>query len=119
MAEPLRSWRLRRPGDGAEMLIEPQARLRVNEMRLAVEMADAGIGILLCPLLQCRDEVARGSLVRVLPDWMPQPRHVYAVWTQRRYLPARVRVLLEHLAAFAAGNPLLNDALDGQGATLP
>ncbi|MGK5021484.1 LysR family transcriptional regulator [Janthinobacterium sp. LB2P10] len=111
VAEPLRTWRLRRPGDGAEMLIEPQARLRVNEMRLAVEMADAGIGILLCPLLQCRDEVARGSLVRVLPDWMPQPRHVYAVWTQRRYLPARVRVLLEHLAAFAADNPLLNAAL--------
>ncbi|MEG2034689.1 MAG: substrate binding domain-containing protein, partial [Janthinobacterium sp.] len=85
VAEPLRSWRLRRPGDGADMVIAPQARLRVNEMRLAVEMADAGIGILLCPLLQCRDEVARGSLVRVLPDWMPQPRHVYAVWTQRRY----------------------------------
>ncbi|MNT91378.1 LysR substrate binding domain protein [compost metagenome] len=53
--------------------------------------------------------MASGSLVRVLPDWMPQPRHVYAVWTQRRYLPARVRVLLEHLAAFAAGNPLLNE----------
>ena len=55
--------------------------------------------------------MASGSLVRVLLDWMPQPRHVYAVWTQRRYLPARVRVLLEHLAAFAAGNPLLNEEL--------
>ncbi|WP_312438590.1 LysR family transcriptional regulator [Janthinobacterium sp.] len=109
VAEPLRTWRLRRPGDGAEMVLQPQARLRVNEMRLAVEMAQAGIGVLLCPMLQCRDEVADGRLVRVLPDWMPQPRHVYAVWTQRRYLPARVRVLLEHLAAFAEKTPLLND----------
>lgn len=109
VAEPLRTWRLRRPGDGVEMVIQPQARMRVNEMRLAVEMAEGGIGILLCPLLQCRQELAEGRLARVLPDWMPQPRHVYAVWTQRRYLPARVRVLLEHLAAFAQDNPLLSD----------
>lgn len=107
VAEPLRTWRLRRPGDGAEVVVQPQARIRVNEMRLAVEMAHAGLGILLCPLLQSRHEVADGSLVRVLPQWMPEPRHVYAVWTQRRYLPARVRVLLEHLADFAAASPLL------------
>lgn len=109
VAEPLRTWRLRRPDDGAEVVMQPQARIRVNEMRLAVEMAHAGLGILLCPLLQSRIEVADGSLVRVLPDWMPPPRHVYAVWTQRRYLPARVRVLLEHLAEFAAASPLLQE----------
>jgi LysR family transcriptional regulator, transcriptional activator AphB len=109
VAEPLRTWRLHRPGDGVEVVIQPQARIRVNEMRLAVEMAHAGLGILLCPLLQSRLEVADGSLVRVLPDWMPPPRHVYAVWTQRRYLPARVRVLLEHLADFAAASPLLQE----------
>lgn len=109
VAEPLRTWRLRRPGDGAEVVLQPQARIRVNEMRLAVEMAHAGLGILLCPLLQSRIEVADGSLVRVLPDWMPPPRHVYAVWTQRRYVPARVRVLLEHLAEFAAASPLLQE----------
>lgn len=114
VAEPLRTWRLRRPGDGVEMVIQPQARMRVNEMRLAVQMAEGGVGILLCPLLQCRQEVADGRLLRVLPDWMPQPRHVYAVWTQRRYLPARVRVLLEHLSAFAQQCPLLNDDGGGQ-----
>jgi LysR family transcriptional regulator AphB len=109
VAEPLRTWRLHRPDDGFEVVIQPQARIRVNEMRLAVEMAHAGLGILLCPLLQSRMEVADGSLVRVLPEWMPPPRHVYAVWTQRRYLPARVRVLLEHLAEFAAASPLLQE----------
>jgi len=109
VAEPLRTWRLHRPDNGVEVVLQPQARIRVNEMRLAVEMAHAGLGILLCPLLQSRLEVADGSLVRVLPEWMPPPRHVYAVWTQRRYLPARVRVLLEHLADFAAASPLLQE----------
>lgn len=109
VAEPLRTWRLRHPTSGAEVAIQPQARFRVNEMRLAVEMAESGIGILLCPLLQSRDLLDAGRLVRVLPDWMPEPRHVYAVWSQRRYLPARVRVLLEHLAEFASVTPSLQD----------
>jgi LysR family transcriptional regulator AphB len=109
VAEPLRTWRLRRPDNGAEVVVQPQARIRVNEMRLAVDMALAGLGILLCPLLQSRDEVAAGTLVRVLPAWMPQPRHVYAVWTQRRYLPPRVRLLLDHLADFTAASPLLQE----------
>lgn len=109
VAEPLRTWRLRHPGNGAEVSLQPQARFRVNEMRLAVEMTAAGIGILLCPLLQSRDLLDAGQLTRVLPDWMPEPRHIYAVWPQRRYLPARVRVLLEHLAAFAAATPSLQE----------
>ena len=109
VAEPLRQWRLRNPASGAEVVLQPQARLRVNELRLAVEMAEAGLGVLLCPLLQCRDGIDSGALVRLLPQWMPPPRYVYAVWTQRRYLPARVRALLEHLAAFAAAHPLLKE----------
>jgi LysR family transcriptional regulator AphB len=109
VAEPLRHWRLRNPGTGAEEVIEPQARLRVNEMRLVVEMAEAGLGITLCPLLQCRDHIVAGTLVRLLPQWMPEPRNVYAVWAQQRYMPARVRAFLDHLVDFAAGNPLLND----------
>lgn len=107
VAEPMRSWRLRHPASGKEVVLQPQARLRINEMRLAVEMAQAGLGVLLCPLLQCQDLLDNGSLVRVLAQWMPEPRHVYAVWPQQHHLPARVRALLEHLAAFAADHPLL------------
>ena len=45
--------------------------------------------------------------MRLLPGWLPHERGVYAVWSQQRYLPARVRALLEHLAAFTAQHPLL------------
>lgn len=107
VAEPLRQWRLRDPGGAGDVLVQPQARLRVNEMRLAVEMAEAGMGILLCPQLQCADQLRAGTLVPVLPGWAPEERYVYAVWSQQRYLPARVRALLEHLAAFAAASPAL------------
>jgi LysR family transcriptional regulator AphB len=70
-------------------------------------MAEAGLGIALAPELQCHAGLQAGTLVRLLPGWMQRQRSVYAVWSQQRYLPARVRALLEHLAAFTAGHPLL------------
>lgn len=107
VAEPLRQWRLLDPASGAETLIQPQPRARVNEMGLAVQMAVAGLGIVLCPMTQCRDGLRSGALRSLLSDWMPAPRPVYAVWSQQRYLPARVRALLEHVAEFCAAQALL------------
>ena len=105
---PLREWRLKHPTTGALIVLHPDARLRINELRLAVIMAEAGLGIVLAPELQCHASLESGALVRLLPEWMPDtPRSVYAVWSQQRYLPARVRALLEHLAAYTAQHPLL------------
>lgn len=109
VAEPLRQWRLRNPSDNTETVIQPHPRFRTDEMRLAVSMAEAGAGILLCPKIQCHAGLEAGNLVALLSDWMPEPRHIYAVWSQQRYLPARVRALLEHLAEFIAGYPLLKE----------
>jgi LysR family transcriptional regulator AphB len=107
VSEPMRRWRLCDPANGSETVIEPQARMRVNDMGLAVKMAKAGLGIFLSPLSQCHDSLQDGSLQQILPEWMPDARDVYAVWSQQRYLPARVRALLEHLSDFAAADPLL------------
>ena len=105
---PLREWRLQDPASGAVTVLRPEPRVRVNEVRLAVLMAEAGLGIVLAPELQCHASLEAGVLVRVLPEWLSHERSVYAVWSQQRYLPARVRALLEHLAAFTARHPLLN-----------
>lgn len=107
VAEPLRIWHLRAPG-GADATLTPNPRARTNEMRLAVSMAEAGLGILLCPLVQCHDALDAGRLTALLPGWLPPARPIYAVWPQQRYLPARVKALLDYLAAFIAAEPLLN-----------
>lgn len=107
VAEPLRQWKLRKPQENAEMVIRPQPRFRVDEMRLAVSMAEAGIGILLCPEIQCRASIESGRLVTLLPDWMPAPRQIYAVWPQQQYMPARVRALLDYLVEFVAASHLI------------
>jgi len=104
---PLREWHLQDPDTGAQTVLHPEPRVRVNEVRLAVMMAEAGLGIVLAPELQCHASLESGALVRLLPGWTSRVRSVYAVWSQQRYLPARVRALLEHLAAFTAQHPLL------------
>lgn len=107
VATPLRQWFLRDPATGAETVLRPTPRLRADEMRLAVDAACAGLGVLLCPTTLTRDPIARGALVPVLDAWTPQRRPVFAVWSQQRYLPARVRALVDHLEAFLAADPLL------------
>lgn len=55
------------------------------------------------PSMFIRDDLARGALVRVLPDWAPRPDIIHAVYASRRgQLPA-VRALLDFLVeAFRA-----------------
>ncbi|KMK18197.1 LysR family transcriptional regulator [Pluralibacter gergoviae] len=50
---------------------------------LGLKMAAlAGGGLLLQPEILVRRELARGELVRVLNDWLPQPRPVTLLWRQ-------------------------------------
>lgn len=108
LAEPLMEWRLqcRSSGEWLQLPPPPNARLRVNEIRLAVDMACDGLGILYCPLSQVHHALADSRLLRALPDWRGDARDIYAVWPQQRHLPARVRVLLDYLVGFTADHPL-------------
>ncbi|MFC4299097.1 LysR family transcriptional regulator [Castellaniella hirudinis] len=106
---PLQEWPLRDPATGVELIVRPTARLRTNEMRLAVAAAEAGQGILLCPATLILDSIARGTLTSLLDDWMPAPRPLFAVWPQQRYLPARVRALVDHLQTFVETAPIFGD----------
>lgn len=108
VAEPLNGFALTAP-DGAVVRVPPQPapRLRANDLALPVDMACAGLGLLLVPLVQCHTALADGRLRRVLPGWAPPERAVVAVWPRQRQLPARVRALVELLCDHAAREPLL------------
>jgi len=104
--EPLSSWQFRHRDGDEPYTLNPAGRCRVNELELAVSLAEAGLGLLYCPLMFCAEAVAAGRLVRLLPDWRLPQRPLYAVWPQQQ-LPRKVRVLLEHLSEFAQREPLL------------
>jgi len=107
IATPLQDWSLRDPASNEAITLHPVPRLRADEMRLAVCAAEDGLGVLLCPTTLTRDAIAHGRLTRVLEGWTPRRRPVFAVWSQQRYLPARVRALVDHLQRFIEGDPLL------------
>jgi DNA-binding transcriptional LysR family regulator len=59
-----------------------------------------GHGIGLLPSTYCHEALERGSLVRLLPKWSSAQIPVFAVYTNRKFLPTRLSVFLKALAAW-------------------
>jgi Transcriptional regulator len=59
-----------------------------------------GHGIGLLPSTYCDEEFAHDRLVRMLPKWTSPPIPVFAVYPSRKFLPLRLSVFLEALAAW-------------------
>jgi DNA-binding transcriptional LysR family regulator len=59
-----------------------------------------GHGVGLLPSTYCDEALARGSLVRLLPKWTSSQIPVFAVYPTRKFMPSRLRVFLEALAAW-------------------
>ena len=59
-----------------------------------------GHGIGLLPSTYCDEALASGALVRLLPKWTSPPIPVFAVYSNRKFMPLRLSVFLEALAAW-------------------
>jgi DNA-binding transcriptional LysR family regulator len=59
-----------------------------------------GHGIGLLPSTYCDGALASGALVRLLPKWSSAQIPVFAVYSNRKYLPLRLSVFLNSLAAW-------------------
>jgi len=91
------SWQLQGP-DGAQALVHHHPRLITRGMIALRFAALAGVGVVQLPTMMIRDELARGELVRVLPDWAPRRAVVQMVFASRRGQLPSVRALLDFLA---------------------
>jgi DNA-binding transcriptional LysR family regulator len=59
-----------------------------------------GHGVGLLPSTYCDEALARGSLVRLLPKWTSSQIPVFAMYPTRKFMPSRLRVFMEALAAW-------------------
>jgi DNA-binding transcriptional LysR family regulator len=59
-----------------------------------------GHGIGLLPSTYCEEALAGGALVRLLPKWTSPQIPVFAVYSNRKFLPLRLNVFLKALAAW-------------------
>jgi len=59
-----------------------------------------GHGIGLLPSTYCDEAVAKGRLIRLLPDWSSPQIPVFAVYSSRKFQPLRLSLFLQALAAW-------------------
>jgi len=71
-----------------------------RDINSASAFVHRGHGIGLLPATVCDEAIAKGKLIRLLPKWMSSPVPVFALSSSRKFLPLRLSVLLEELAAW-------------------
>jgi len=57
----------------------------------------AGVGIAVTPLWLIHDALAEGKVKVILADYRPTPLEVHAVYPDRRFVPSRVGLFIDHL----------------------
>jgi DNA-binding transcriptional LysR family regulator len=77
----------------------PQRRVCANSPALLLAMASAGQGVALAPPGFAYEAVRAGRLVLLLPEWATAPIAAWAVFPERRLMPAKTRALIEMMAS--------------------
>ena len=90
-------WDLYGP-DEAHLAIHHQPRLVTRDMSTLRNAALVGVGLVQLPMMMVHEQIGRGELVHVLPQWAPRPEIIHAVFPTRRGLLPSVRALIDFLA---------------------
>jgi DNA-binding transcriptional LysR family regulator len=98
-----RSWSFRH--DGAVLSVEVEGRIQVASGEGVTACAKAGLGLAMASAWMCRAELDSGALVAVLGDYALEPVDVHAVFPGGPHPSAKLRALVDHLAAVLARPP--------------
>lgn len=103
------------PFEGPEgpFRVRVRGRLRASSSDAVRTAVLEGMGLGLMPVWMLGPELRSGAAVPVLEDWCPTALPIQAVFPSRRQVPARVRAVVEHLAAEFRLDPLLTDYAAG------
>lgn len=66
--------------NGEEVKISYRPNICVNNVEASYQLAKLDVGLAAPPNYLIKNDIIRGDIVRVLPDWELQPLHVYAIW---------------------------------------
>ncbi len=82
----------------ADKVIDIEARVVVNNIGMAREIAIGGLGLGILPNVMCKNDVAASRLVRLLPDWRSPPLQASAFYSGRRRMPRKTRAFIDFLS---------------------
>jgi DNA-binding transcriptional LysR family regulator len=89
------TWRFDGPEGGVDVRVMP--RMTSNNGDTGVEVCIQGGGIHLWPTFLVEEQLKKGELVEVLPDFRASTFGIYAVYPSRKHVPAKVRALVDFL----------------------
>lgn len=89
------TWRLRRGSETREVRV--QTRVSVPDPSIIHQLTLAGVGVALLSQGVGRHDVDQGLLVRLLPDWEPDPVELCALYSSRLSASPNLRAFLEFL----------------------
>lgn len=90
--------------NGEPTSVPVTGRIEVNSPQAARSAAIAGLGFATLPDFIARPALDDGSLVELLDGYLPSGGGIFAVYPHRRYLPAKVRVLVDFLVQWFKQN---------------
>ena len=91
-------WHMRGP-DGGQLPLRHSPRYWATDMVALRHAAVAGVGLGPFPLIFTAEQLAEGSLVKILPEWIFPKDAIHAVFPTRRGLLPSVRMFLDYVAA--------------------
>ncbi len=91
----LYSWELEH--DGQEVRFEPRAWVVTNDASVMLDLVRSGAGLACVLSHMVVDDLARGSLVRVLADWCPPFPGYFLYHPSHRHVPAKLRAFIDFL----------------------
>ena len=80
-----------------EVSVEFSPRLICNDLILLRQAALSELGIASLPAFLCKHDLAEGRLVEVLPGWQAVDMSFYALFSDPKGVPVRVRSLIDYL----------------------
>jgi DNA-binding transcriptional LysR family regulator len=95
--------------DGKTISIPVKGRYHVNSTEGVREGIFAGLGIGMIPTFHFSDEIAKGRVKVLLKKYQPEPFPIHAVYPSRRFVPLKVRAMIDYLADEFRLDPRLSD----------
>ena len=92
-----RGWLLRDALDGEVVSIKVSGNFECNDGAVLHEWALAGKGLAWRSMWEVGTDLASGRLVSVLDEYTAPPMGIFAIFPQRKHLPLRVRLFVDHL----------------------
>ena len=88
-------WRFTR--NGIEESVRISGSFATNNDQALRKAALAGFGIVYVPRCCVYEDLQQGKLIAILTDYQPRRLGVYAIYPFTKYLPEKLRLLIEHI----------------------